>query len=217
MAPRSKEPPTYNPNVFSSPPQKVPNGEVSETARAKIRAWKAAGWSTYKIIKESQLKPTTVKRIVKAESSHRTRKGKTYNPHLITTRELSRIIRHVTKSYSGRKLTWHQVKSELHIKASASTIRRALSAAGFRRCIACPRPFISKAAAKRRLAFAKKHRWWGTSDWAGERAGDWRKVIWSDEAIFETGKIGRVWVTRRPDQKHCETVLSLFIGLAGTP
>jgi transposase len=29
-------------------------------------------------------------------------------------------------------------------------------------------------------------------------------VIWSDEASFETGKRGRIWVTRRPEEKNCQ-------------
>jgi hypothetical protein len=33
--------------------------------------------------------------------------------------------------------------------------------------------------------------------------GDWRRVIWSDECIFELGKNGRIWVTRRVDEKRC--------------
>jgi transposase len=35
----------------------------------------------------------------------------------------------------------------------------------------------------------------------------WKCVIWSDEATFETGKQGRVHVTRRPDEKACPTCI----------
>jgi hypothetical protein len=102
-------------------------------------------------------------------------------------------------------MTFEQVRRALNIPASARTIRRELRKAGYRRCIACPRPFISRAQAKKRLSFAYKHRWWGTSDWAAlnPEGGDWRKVIWSDECIFELGKNGRIWVTRRVDEKRC--------------
>jgi DDE superfamily endonuclease len=70
---------------------------------------------------------------------------------------------------------------------------------GYRRCIACSRLFINKKQAKTRLAFAKKYKWW--------RTRHWKRVIWSDEAIFETGKRGRVYVTRRPDEKSCQTCI----------
>lgn len=183
----------------------------TDTARAKIRAVKAAGMSKYQIVKLSGLPKSSVGRILDAESSHSTREGKKYKPKLLNIRQIRQIIRFIAKDFTGRRKSWHQVKSELGIKASAETIRRTLPAYGFRRCIACPRQFISKKQAKRRLAFAKQHRWWGTSDYAATRedgkGGDWRKVIWSDEAIFETGKRGRIWVTRRPHEKKCYTCI----------
>jgi hypothetical protein len=36
-----------------------------------------------------------------------------------------------------------------------------------------------------------------------KHGGDWRKVIWSDEATFDIGKDCRVWVTQRVDEKRC--------------
>ena len=57
-----------------------------------------------------------------------------------------------------------------------------------------------------------EHRWWGTSDYAlhredGKQGGDWRKVVWSDEATFEARKCGRIWVTRRVDEKRCTSCI----------
>jgi hypothetical protein len=34
-------------------------------------------------------------------------------------------------------------------------------------------------------------------------------VLWSDEAIFETGKRGKIYVTRRLDKKNCQTCIQL--------
>ena len=45
----------------------------------------------------------------------------------------------------------------------------------------------------------KKYRWWGTAEW--------KKVCWSDEATFETGKRGRIYVTRRPEEMNCQTCI----------
>ena len=123
----------------------------------------------------------------------------------MTTREVRQIIRHISRDWSTRRLTFHQVKAQLGIRASVRTIRRELRRAGYRRCISCPRPYISRKQAKKRLGFALEHRWWGTSDYAAHRegGGDWRCVIWSDKATFEVGKSGRIWVTRRVDEKRC--------------
>jgi len=60
------------------------------------------------------------------------------------------------------------------VEASESTIRRALKRAGYRRCVACPRPFINARQAKQYVVFARRYCWWGTSD---EADGDWRLVI----------------------------------------
>ena len=29
-------------------------------------------------------------------------------------------------------------------------------------------------------------------------------MSWSDESTFETGKRGKIWVTRRPEEKNCQ-------------
>jgi len=35
--------------------------------------------------------------------------------------------------------------------------------------------------------------------------------VWSDEATFETGKRGRIWVTRQPDEKnHPDYIQSVY-------
>jgi hypothetical protein len=124
-------------------------------------------------------------------------------------REIRHAIRFISKDYTSRCLTYERVRALLGIKASARTIRRELRRAGYRRCIACPRPFISRAQAKQRLFFTRVHRWWGTSDYAATRegGGDWRKVIWSDECTWETGRKGRAWITRRTDEKRCSTCI----------
>jgi len=127
---------------------------------------------------------------------------------MMSIRLICQCIRHISRDWSTRRLTFEQVRTQLSILASARTIRRELRCVGYRRCIACPWPYISRKQAKKRLGFALEHWWWGTSDYVafrqdGRVRGDWKKVIWSDEATFETGKSGRIWVTRHVDEKRC--------------
>ena len=59
---------------------------------------------------------------------------------------------------------------------------------GFCNRVAVKKPFLSQKHKADRLAFAKEHKHWTTSDW--------RNVIWTDETSFETGKRSRqvkVW------------------------
>jgi len=181
--------------------------------RSAIRQARRDGKSWGKISFEIGVTKSSARRICKAKSSRTTRKGKHYQRSLIDIRTVRQIIRHISKSYTTRRLTFIEVKAQLGLLASPRTIRRALRKNGYRRCIACPRPFISIAQAKKRLIFARRHRWWGTSDYAAQRegGGDWRKVIWSDECSWDISKDGRQYITRRPDEKRCpECIKSIY-------
>ena len=187
--------------LLSSSPLTVhaPNANWDTPTRAKVRMLHKSGNGYKRIRKKTGLPKSTIRNIIQSKSSRRTRKGKTYKKILVSTRDLRRVFRYVSASWDNRRASYARIKAECNIQASTTTLRRALKAAGYRRCIACPRPFISKKQAKRRLNFAFKYRWWGTQQW--------KVVIWSDEATFETGKRGRIWVTRRPDEKRCNTCI----------
>jgi len=185
-----------DPIIFSSPLQKE-QGEWPTPIRITIRTLHQQGKSQWDIVSETTIPRWTVRRILRQESSHRLRQRKAPKPHLMSVREIRRCIRHISKDWSTRRLTFEQVKSQLGIQASARTIWQELRRAGYQRCIACPRAYISRQQAKKRLGFALEHRWWGTSNYAahrddGKQGGDWRKVIWLDEAMFETGKSRRI-------------------------
>jgi hypothetical protein len=173
--------------------------------RGRVRQVRADGKSWSQIYHELGVPKSSAQRICRAKSSRTTRKGKQYKKKLLNQRHIRQIFRYISENYTTRRMTFEQVRSALNIPASARTIRRELRKAGYQRCIACSRPFISRIQAKKRLGFARLHRWWGTSDYAASRlgGGDWRKVVWSDECSWELGKNGRVWVTRRVDEHRC--------------
>ncbi len=154
--------------IFSSPPQKE-NGEWPTPIRKVVRSLQRDGLSQREIVKKTTLPRRSIRRILHQEKSKRDRKKILPRPHLMTQRDIRRCIRHISKDWSTRRLTFDQVKAQLDITALARTIRRELRRSGYRRCIACPRPYISRKQAKRRLGFALEHRWWGTSDAAAFR------------------------------------------------
>ena len=190
-----------NDSVLSSPPAtlRAPKSNWDTPTRAKVRLLYKLGNGYDAIRNQTGMPKSTIRNIIKSHSSRRTRKGKSYKRKLISTRELRRVLRYIAQSWETRRASYARLKAECHINASTTTLRRALRAAGYRRCVACPRPFISRKQALKRLAFARKYRWWGTQEW--------KAVLWSDEATFETGKRGRIWVTRRPDEKRCNTCI----------
>jgi hypothetical protein len=158
---------------------------------------------------ELKVKRSTAQKICKEPSSRTTCKGKVYHKRLIDKRTIHQLLREISCDYPSHRLSFEQVRRRLNLTVSAHTIQRELRRAGYRRCISCPRLYISRAQAKKRLNFAYSRRWWGTSDYAAHRAGggDWRMVIWSDEATFEVGKSGRIWITRRVDEKACPSCI----------
>jgi len=195
------------PVILSSPLQKD-KGEWPTPTRAIIRSLQRQGKSQREIVSETTVPRRTVRRILKQEHSRRVRGKKQPKLHLMSIRDIRQCIRTIAKNWSSRRMSFADLKAQLNLVPSVRTIHRELRRAGYRRCIACPRPYISRIQAKKRLAFAMEHRWWGTSDYAahrddGRHGGDWRKVIWSDEAIFETRRNGRIWVTRRVDERRC--------------
>ena len=157
--------------ILSSPPREKENGEWPTPVRATVRSLRRDGLSQRAIVSKTKVPRSTIRRILRQESSRRSRKGKVYKPRLMTTREVRQIIRHISRDWSTRRLTFHQVKAQLGIRASVRTIRQELRRAGYRRCISCPRPYISRKQTKKRLGFALEHQWWGTSDYAAHREG----------------------------------------------
>jgi hypothetical protein len=142
------------------------------------------GISYGKIKKKTGISRSTLQKICAAPTSANPRKGKVYKPTLLKQRDVKRIFTFVSQSWVNRTKSWARIKAELYLDASTTTIRRTMKKYGYRRCVACRHPFISKKQTAKRLAFALKYRWWGTAEW--------KRVIWSDEATFETGKRGRI-------------------------
>ena len=144
--------------LLSSSPHE-PGKNWHTPKRARVRQARADGKSWRQIHQELGVPKGIAQRICKSNSDRRTRKGKQYQKKLLNIRHLRRIIRFIAQSHSTRRMTFEQVKKALNLPASARTIRRELRKIGYRRCIACPKPFISRAQAKKRLAFAYEHRW----------------------------------------------------------
>jgi hypothetical protein len=161
-------------SILSPKPQTKVGANWDTPARAKVRGLFKAGHRPVDIFRMTRIPQPTISRILKEGSSRRSRKGRMYKPNKLTNRAVRRIIRYLSKNFTTRAQSIAQVKAACRVEASESTIRQALKRAGYRRCVACPRPFINLRQAKQRVAFARRYRWWGTSD---EAEGDWRLVI----------------------------------------
>nr|GAT45151.1 predicted protein [Mycena chlorophos] len=99
----------------------------------------------------------------------------------------------------NRRTPFKDIGNLVEPRLSQSSVRRALKERGYRRCVAQRVPFIKPHQKVLRLEFAEQRRRWGTREW--------RNVLWSDECYVELGKPGRIFVTRRPDEKWEEECL----------
>ena len=129
--------------ILSPSAQKCPKGMWNTPARASVRSLAKTGKNQLQIFDETGIPQPTISRILNAETSRTTRKGKQYKPFKLSQREVRRLIRRLSKNFTSRQLSYARLRVDCNIDASDSTIARALKKAGYRRCVACPRPFIT--------------------------------------------------------------------------
>jgi hypothetical protein len=73
----------------------------------------------------------------------------------------------------------------------------------YRRCVAPKVPFLTAEQKETRLNWAEEKQGW-------EVDGEWSDVMRSDECYVTVGGSGRIFVTRRPDEKWEECVVPKF-------
>jgi hypothetical protein len=121
-----------------------PNENWKIPVRATVRTLRQEGASYGQIKAKTSLTRSTIQYIVKAHTSRTTRKGKANKSTVFKEADVKRIFRFVSESWTNRTKSWGRIKAELRLDASIITIRRVMKKHGYRRCVACRRPFISK-------------------------------------------------------------------------
>jgi len=145
-------------DLWSSPPRTGVKGNWKSPARAVVRYLAHQGISDGKISMKTGIPKSTIRYIRLDISNRRPHKIKGFHKEIMSSREIRRVIRFVSTNYSTRRLTFKQVKAQLGIEASARTIRRMLRKEGYKRCIACARPYTNPDQEKRRLKYAYSHK-----------------------------------------------------------
>jgi hypothetical protein len=124
--------------ILSPLAQKCPKGMWNTLARVLVRTLAKSRKNQLEIFEETRILQPTISRILNAETSCTTRKGKQYKPFKLTRREVCRLICRLSKNFSSQQLSYACLRADCNINASDSTIARALKKAGYRRCVACP-------------------------------------------------------------------------------
>jgi transposase len=139
------------------------------------------------IAKKLKASVRTIQRIIKRQKEEGTteRKKGSGGPRKLSERDL-RTLERVAKH--DRRATLQEITNQMPMKVHSSTIRSRLHELGLQNRIAKKKPFLKDQHIQQRKNFASNQKNWSLDDW--------RKVIWTDESSFETGKNSRqikVW------------------------
>lgn len=108
-----------------------------------------------------------------------------------------------SEGFEARRLTYSQLLPAAGIEKEVSfqTVRRALGTRHWRKCIACPRAFVSRHHAERREEFARK------SLELRPAKEDYRDILYSDEWHASCGDDRQVYILRKPGERYCPDCL----------
>lgn len=180
---------------------------IKTPTRVRIRTYDEMGLTQREIVKKLieergvSVHQSTISRIIASKRSKRIKpKGKKCKLSERAVRYVTRLIR---QGWFGRRMTYQRLIKQLDLKVSRWTLGRSLRFYGWKRCIACRRPFVSEKQTATRLDWARRYINWTVNAWA--------TVIWSDEATFVTGERGRLYITRRVWEKsHPDCIQSVY-------
>ena len=118
-------------------------------------------------------------------------------PPKLTDADKHYIIRTAQKQH---QTPFSEIRNQLGLNVSDTTIRHVLSSAGYHRRVARKVPFLTKLHRHARMSWARLYK--------AYKRQNWSKVIWSDKAYIYIGDDrGRVFVTRRADEEYLDECL----------
>lgn len=117
-------------------------------------------------------------------------------PNSCTTAQRRRLCDFAKQNrFSNLKEIQEFAQVEMGATLSRTTVGRVLKNKGLFRRIALRKPLLTNQAREKRLAWAKKYRWW--------RLPKWKKIVFSDEKIFRgNNNMKKVFVTRGVSEKY---------------
>jgi DDE superfamily endonuclease/Transposase len=162
-------------------PDHLPGAEIPTKHKEAIRQLhKFAKIGLQRLVGYYDLGESTIRRVLQYDHPERARPTRTGRPReSLNDQEVRDIIEYVSESHEHRVLNYIQLHDELKLKCSAKTLERRLKEAGYFRCTACQKPFLTQIQARARWIWAIAHMFWSLFDWKG--------ILWSDEVTFLIG------------------------------
>ncbi|MCJ1255884.1 hypothetical protein MMC24_003702 [Lignoscripta atroalba] len=119
---------------------------VAETSEFKSRIFYKQG-----------VTPRTGYRIINGPSDRTIEFTKDGRPQKLTKEKVQEIIDWFTGDYIARTTKWEDLVSEFELNCHWKTVKRALNKAGYHKCKACQRGYITPENVKKRYDFALDH------------------------------------------------------------
>src|SRR5690554_6329506 len=136
-------------NIPVTPVKTSRNGEVTRPTRAKAIGMLHAHQSCRKVAAMLGISKTTVNNIAQHPHSSRPGKQRQGRKKLLDERAMRHLIQLATKNWESRQFSWAQLQRASQVPVCVDTVRKAMNNAGYTRCKACRKPFISKANVKK--------------------------------------------------------------------
>lgn len=112
----------------------------------------------------------------------------------ITDKVRERLVARATLDAVHRRMTYKEIARLEGVQAGQKALMAAFKMESYGRRVATAKPLLTEAQKQVRLVWAIEH-----LDWKPEQ---WARVVWTDECTFSTEGFGRVYVTRRPEEKY---------------
>jgi transposase len=112
----------------------------------------------------------------------------------ITDKIRRRLVARATLHAAHRRMKYEDIARLEGVQAGRKALLTAFRMESYGHRVATAKPLLTEAQKQVRLAWATEHLSWKPEQWA--------RVIWTDECSFSTEGFGRVYVTRRPEEKY---------------
>jgi hypothetical protein len=98
-----------------------------------------------------KLGDSTVRKILQYNVPERVRPTRTGRPReSLNAQEVRDVIAYISTDHATRELNWLQLRDELKLLCSPTTLKRRCNEAGYYSCIECQKPYLSRVQADAR-------------------------------------------------------------------
>ncbi|PSN59239.1 hypothetical protein BS50DRAFT_260293 [Corynespora cassiicola Philippines] len=149
-------------------------------------------WSIEAIAVATGLARTTVQSVLK--SGTEVPKVPAGRKPAITDKVRERLVARATLDANHRRMKYEDIARLEGVQAGRKALVAAFKMESYGRRVATSKPLLTELQKQVRLTWATEHLSWKPEQWAS--------VIWTDECSFSTESFGRVYVTRRADEKY---------------